>query len=53
MRKKKKSPAEKIAELLEWMDFVPFPHAGSMIAFDIIMLIIVIGCTVFNLSRWK
>lgn len=53
MRKQKKSPAEKFAEILEWMDYIAFRHPGWLVAFDIAMLIIVIGCTVFNLSRWK
>ena len=53
MREQKKSPAGKFAELLEWMDYIAFRHPGWLVAFDIAMLIIVIGCTMFNLSRWK
>ena len=51
MRKQKKSPAEKFAELLEWMDDFAFYHPGHLMLFNIIVITITIVCTYLNLTR--
>lgn len=51
MREQKKSPAEKFAELLEWMDDFAFYHPGHLMLFNIIVITITIVCTYLNLTR--
>ena len=51
MNEQKKSPMKKIMELLDWMDDISFHHPGWLVAFDFIMLAIIITCTIINLRR--
>lgn len=51
MSEQKKKLRQKITELLEWMDEISFRHPGRLVAFDLIMLAIIIICTAINLKR--